>query len=114
MTCCGGRTRWQFEMPATHTLATSARSMAGSVPEKSVGEPTNSLPFSVISVVIFACGLNGHLATPLSNSVSFKLSICKLSAIANGNIYIDAIRMFVFLFERQQQEVTLAAINTRT
>lgn len=80
-----------------HTLATSARKMAGSAPEKSVGEPTNNLPFSVISVVIFACGLNGHLATPLSNSVSFKLSICKLSAIANTYISI-AIRMSVFLF----------------
>lgn len=60
------------------TFATSARKIAGSVPEKSVGEPINKRPFSVINVVIFACGLNGHLATPLSNFVTFKLSIWKL------------------------------------
>lgn len=57
------------------TFATSARKIAGSVPEKSVGEPINNLPFSVINVVILACGLNGHLATPLCNFVIFKLSI---------------------------------------
>lgn len=53
------------------------RKMAGSVPEKSVGDAMNNLPFSVRSVVIFACGLNGHLATPLSSFVMFKLSIFK-------------------------------------
>lgn len=59
----------------------SIRKIAGSVPEKSVGEAMNKLPFSVNSVVIFACGLNGHLATPLSNFVIFKLSILKISTI---------------------------------
>lgn len=57
------------------TCDTFVLSMAGSVPEKSVGEPTNIWPLSVIRVVILACGLNGHLATPLSNRVTFRLSI---------------------------------------
>lgn len=55
----------------------SVRRIAGSVPEKSVGDAINNLPVSVNSVVIFACGLNGHLATPLSSFVMFKLSILK-------------------------------------
>lgn len=49
--------------------------MAGSLPEKSVGEPTNICPFSVIRVVMLACGLNGHFATPLSYRVTFRFSI---------------------------------------
>lgn len=68
-------TRIEGKKCAVLTFATSARNIAGSVPEKSVGEPINKRPFSVINVVIFACGLNGHLATPLSNFVIFKLSI---------------------------------------
>lgn len=59
------------------TFETSARKIAGSVPEKSVVDPMNNLPVSVIKVVIFEFGLNGHFATPLSNFVTFKLSICK-------------------------------------
>lgn len=61
------------------TFETSARRMAGSFPEKSVGDAMNNLPFSVIRVVILACGLNGHFATPLSNLVIFRLSIWLLS-----------------------------------
>lgn len=57
----------------------SVRKIAGSVPEKSVGDATNKLPLSVNSVEILACGLNGHLATPLSSFVMFKLSILKRS-----------------------------------
>lgn len=57
------------------TCDTSVLKMAGSEPEKSVGEPTNIWPLSVIKVVILACGLKEHLATPLSNRVTFKLSI---------------------------------------
>lgn len=55
--------------------------MAGSVPEKSVVDPMNNLPLSVINVVMFEFGLNGHFATPLSNFVTFKLSICKIKTI---------------------------------
>lgn len=47
------------------TFVISTRKIAGSVPEKSVGDAMKSLPFSVISVEIFALGLNGHRATPL-------------------------------------------------
>lgn len=40
--------------------------MAKSEPEKSVGEPTNMYPLSVINEVTLALGLNGHFATPVS------------------------------------------------
>lgn len=64
-----------------YTFDTSTRKIAGSVPEKSVGKPTKNLPVFVISVVIFACGLKGHLATPLSSFVRFKLSILNTQKI---------------------------------
>lgn len=51
------------------TRKMSTRKIAGSVPEKSVGDAIKSFPFSVISVEIFALGLNGHLATPFSQNL---------------------------------------------
>lgn len=66
----------QKECRKLQTCETSARKIAGSLPEKSVGEPTNICPFSVISVVMLACGLKGHFATPLSNRVTLRFSIC--------------------------------------